>query len=164
MLPISVLIIFPAIVLYLTNDTTIGWNIHPAIDTPLMILGIATILSGLTLLVTTIRMFSKVGHGTLAPWAPPKNLVVEGLYARTRSPMISGVLITLLGEGIVFSSPWILIWFIIFTIGNHIYFIKFEEPGLVERFGDAYNEYKENVPRWIPRRKPWTPRHESDES
>ena len=163
MLPITVLIIFPSLILYFTNDTTIGWNIHPALDTPLLFLGIAIILSGLTLLFVTIRMFSKIGNGTLAPWAPPEYLVVEGLYARTRSPMISGVLITLLGEGIVFSSLWILFLFVFFTIGNHIYFIKSEEPGLVARFGDTYIEYRENVPRWIPRRTPWKPDHESDE-
>jgi len=164
MLPISVLIIFPSLVLYFTNDTTISWNFNPIIDTLLLIVGIVTMLLGLTLLFVTIRMFSKIGKGTLAPWAPPQNLVVEGIYSRTRSPMISGVLITLLGEGIVFSSLWIFIWFVIFVIGNHFYFIKSEEPGLVARFGDAYLEYKENVPRWIPRRKPWTPDYESDES
>ena len=163
-LPITVLIIFPSLILYLTNDTTIGWNIHPVIDTMLLVLGIALTLSGLTLLFVTVRMFSNIGNGTLAPWAPPEKLVIEGLYARTRSPMISGVLIALLGEGFTFSSFWILFFFVFFTIGNHIYFIKSEEPGLVKRFGDAYIEYKENVPRWIPRRTPWTPDYESKES
>ena len=107
-LPIFVLIIVPFLILWFTNDITIGWNIHHVIDTPLLILGIATMLFGLVLLTVTIRMFAKIGRGTLAPWAPPEKLVTEGLYARTRSPMISGVLITLLGEGIVFSSFWIL--------------------------------------------------------
>jgi protein-S-isoprenylcysteine O-methyltransferase Ste14 len=30
-----------------------------------------------------------------------------------------------------------------------------EEPGLEKRFGDDYRRYKANVPRWIPRLRPW---------
>jgi protein-S-isoprenylcysteine O-methyltransferase Ste14 len=78
--------------------------------------------------------------------------------------MISGVLIVLVGESIVFSSLWIFIWFVLFAVGNHIFFIRFEEPGLLDRFGDAYQSYKDNVPRWIPRWKPWRPDQESEEA
>ena len=35
--------------------------------------------------------------------------------------------------------------------------ITSEEPGLEKRFGAEYVEYKRNVPRWIPRLKPWRP-------
>lgn len=160
-LPITVLIIVPFIIMLLSSDISIGWNIHPTVDSTLMILGLATIFSGLTLLAVTIRMFSKKGKGTLAPWAPTETLVVDGLYSRTRSPMISGVLIVLVGEVIILSSLWIFLWFVFFAIGNHFYFIRFEEPRLFERFGDAYQSYKENVPRWIPRRKPWNQTQDS---
>ncbi|TFG26675.1 isoprenylcysteine carboxylmethyltransferase family protein [Candidatus Thorarchaeota archaeon] len=161
-LPIGVLIVIPSLIMLLTNDVTIGWDIDPLLNIPIMIIGLAVILSGLTLLVATIRMFSKIGKGTLAPWAPPQTLVVKGIYQRTRSPMISGVLIVLLGEAIVLSSTWIFLWFLLATITNHFYFIRFEEPGLLDRFGDAYQSYKDNVPRWIPRRKPWQPDHDSE--
>ena len=30
-----------------------------------------------------------------------------------------------------------------------------EEEGLVKRFGQEYEEYRRNVPRWIPRLKAW---------
>ncbi len=163
-LPFGVLIVFPSIILWLTNDFSLGWNLPPSLNLLLMILGFAILLSGLTLLAVTIRMFSKIGNGTLAPWAPPESLVVQGLYSRTRSPMISGVLITLVGESIIFSSIWLFVLFLIFLVGNHIYFIKSEEPGLVARFGEEYQEYKANVPRWLPRRTPWKPNHESEDS
>jgi len=147
----------------LTNDYSLGWNLPSSLNTPIMILGLATIFSGLTLLAVTIKMFSRIGKGTLAPWAPTQELVVEGLYGRTRSPMISGVLIVLFGEVVVLSSLWIFLWFVFFAIGNHFYFIRFEEPGLLDRFGDAYQSYKDNVPRWLPRRKSWKPDQESEE-
>jgi hypothetical protein len=43
---------------------------------------------------------------------------------------------------------------------NAIYFPLFEEPGLRRRFGEDYERYRGNVPRWIPRFRPWDPRSE----
>lgn len=162
-LPIGVLIIIPLILLFLSNDISIGWNLSLFFDIIVILVGLALIFSGLTLMAITIKMFSKIGKGTLAPWAPTQKLVVTGIYQRTRNPMILGVLIVLLGETIVFSSTGIFLWFLIATVVNHIYFIRFEEPGLLERFGDEYQVYKDNVPRWIPQRKPWKSDQESRE-
>jgi protein-S-isoprenylcysteine O-methyltransferase Ste14 len=50
-----------------------------------------------------------------------------------------------------------LAWAILVFIINTVYFIFSEEPGLQKRFGEEYVEYKKNVPRWIPRLKPWKP-------
>jgi uncharacterized protein (DUF433 family) len=42
-------------------------------------------------------------------------------------------------------------------------YIRFvEEPGLARRFGEDYEEYRRNVPRWAPRahgRRPWSVRN-----
>jgi protein-S-isoprenylcysteine O-methyltransferase Ste14 len=100
-------------------------------------------------------MFSNIGEGTLAPWAPTQKLVVVGIYRYMRNPMITGVLFALLGEWIVLSNYALFLWFLFFFLGNHVYFIKSEEPGLVARFGEEYELYRENVPRWLPRRTPW---------
>ena len=70
----------------------------------------------------------QIGKGTLAPWDATTKLVTEGIYGHTRNPMISGVLVTLLGESILFGSIDILIWFIAFFIGNTLYFRFSEEP------------------------------------
>ena len=39
----------------------------------------------------------------------------------------------------------------VFAAINAIYIPLSEEPGLVRRFGEEYEEYRDNVPRWIPR-------------
>ena len=156
-LPFVVLIIVPVFLLVLSTDWSLGWEFDPLINILLTLAGFALVLSGVALLVVCIRLFSRIGQGTLAPWAPTEKFVVEGPYRRTRSPMISGVLIVLLGESILFSSLPIFSWFVLAWAINHIYFIKSEEPGLLVRFGDDYRVYKENVPRWIPRRTPWYP-------
>jgi len=35
-------------------------------------------------------------------------------------------------------------------------FVKFEEePALARKFGAEYEDYRANVPRWLPRLAPW---------
>ena len=46
-------------------------------------------------------------------------------------------------------------WLAVFFTANAIYFPLSEEPGLARRFGEDYTRYKANVPRWLPRLKPW---------
>lgn len=161
-LPFVVLIIVPVLLLALSSDYSVGWESGLVVDLLLLPVAIMLIGSGLTLLAACIRLFSRIGQGTLAPWAPPRKLVVVGPYRRTRSPMISGVLMVLLGESILFSSLAILSWFVLAFILNHVYFIKSEEPGLLGRFGDDFRVYKKNVPRWIPRCTPWCPEGNGD--
>ena len=48
--------------------------------------------SGLVILVWCVRDFYVIGRGTLAPWSPPRQLVVRGLYRFSRNPMYAGVL------------------------------------------------------------------------
>jgi protein-S-isoprenylcysteine O-methyltransferase Ste14 len=103
----------------------------------------------------TITLFASVGRGTLAPWDPTRRLVVRGPYRHVRNPMISGVLSILLGEAALLGSFPLLAWFGVFFAANAIYMPLVEEPGLERRFGDDYRTYKRNVPRWVPRRKPW---------
>ena len=69
--------------------------------------------------------------------------------------MISGVFFILLGEAALAASLPLLGWLIIFVVANLVYIPLAEEPGLVERFGDDYLAYRRNVPRWIPRVRPW---------
>jgi len=113
------------------------------------------VVFGIALMVWTNRLFAKVGHGTLAPWEPPKKLVVRGVYRHVRNPMITGALCILLGEAIFFGSWPLLCLFGFALILNLIYIPLSEEPGLAKRFGEDYLRYKQNVPRWIPRLRPW---------
>ncbi len=53
----------------------------------------------------------------------------------------------------LWTGSWILaLWLVTFVLINVVYFLLFEEPGLERRFGEPYREYKQRVPRWIPRR------------
>ncbi len=151
-LPVTVLIIVPALI-----------EPRPAVASGLQLAGgILLLLIGLFLMALTIGSFATRGRGTLAPWSPPQHLVVHGLYAYVRNPMILGVIVVLLGEALTLNSWPIFTWSVLAFLINTVYFIFSEEPGLEKRFGEEYREYKRHVPRWLPRRSPWRPENISE--
>jgi protein-S-isoprenylcysteine O-methyltransferase Ste14 len=155
LLPVIATLIIPGTLIYMTGRVKIGWSLAPPVNLVAVIFGILFIGLGLVLVVTAISLFAIVGEGTLAPWTPTRKLVVRGVYRYVRNPMISGVFSILLGEALVFGSVPLVYWFLIFVLVNVIYIPLSEEPGLERRFGDEYVVYKRNVPRWLPRLRPW---------
>ena len=154
-LPGVVVLVVPGLIVYNANTINFGWAIQPPLNFVLIAAGIVCIAFGLFLMFQTISLFASEGKGTLAPWEPPKNLVVKGIYRYVRNPMISGVLFILCGESLILGSVAMVSWFLAFLVGNMIYLPLLEEPGLEKRFGESYLLYQKNVPRWIPRTKPW---------
>ena len=155
LLPGTVTILVPAAILIFGDGPDPGWGLAQPIAALLTVLGAVLIGAGFALWLWTVRLFSRVGRGTLAPWDPPRNLVVEGPYLHTRNPMITAVTAVLLGEATIFGSTALLIWAAAFPVANHAFFLLHEEPMLESRFGDDYRRYRSGVPRWIPRPTPW---------
>jgi protein-S-isoprenylcysteine O-methyltransferase Ste14 len=150
-LPGTAAVVVPTVILATGDGPEAGWGEGgvPAFVT--LAAGAALIAAGLALWAWTVRLFARIGRGTLAPWDPTRRLVVEGPYRHVRNPMISAVLAILVGEGLVLGSPGILIWSGAFFAVNWAYFVASEEPGLERRFGEEYRTYKRAVPRWLPR-------------
>ena len=161
LLPFNVTVTIPLLlVFYFQNQFT--WGADPPIQCGVMALAGIIIVSALFLLVSTILNFARRGKGTLAPWDPPKRLVITGPYRYSRNPMISAVILILFGQVIMLGSVPLLLWFIWFATVNALYIVFKEEPLLTEKFGDDYLKYKSYVPRFFPRLTPWTPK-ETDE-
>jgi protein-S-isoprenylcysteine O-methyltransferase Ste14 len=156
-LPGVATLLVPALLLWLGDGPQIGFGLSLPVALLPAPMGAALVVQGSLLAYRTISLFARVGKGTLAPWDPTRRLVVLGPYRHVRNPMISGMMSILLGEGLLLGSPQILIWFVIFAALNALFIPLFEEPDLARRFGDEYREYKRNVPRWVPRLRPWTP-------
>jgi protein-S-isoprenylcysteine O-methyltransferase Ste14 len=145
----------PALLL-VVGGTNVGWGLDGAWRAVPVVAGAVAIGAGLLLMARTISLLAREGEGTLAPWDPTQRLVVRGPYRYVRNPMITGVLSILVGEAALFGSPWLLAWWVLFLAINVVYFPLVEEPALRARFGDEYERYRRSVPRWIPRRRPWT--------
>jgi protein-S-isoprenylcysteine O-methyltransferase Ste14 len=156
LLPGTVTVLVPTAIL-LAGGSDIGWGLGGALVALPVLLGLALIAAGFALWLWTVRLFARVGEGTLAPWDPTRHLAVEGPYRHVRNPMITAVLAVLAGEAVLFGSAPLLIWLAAFLAINWTFFWLFEEPALERRFGDDYRSYKRNVPRWLPRRTPWIP-------
>ncbi|MGD0755482.1 MAG: isoprenylcysteine carboxylmethyltransferase family protein [Bacteroidales bacterium] len=146
-LPVTVLIIVP---LSIESNFTLK-------HLSTLMAGLLFIAFGLYIMLRTISAFIRIGKGTLAPWSPTRRLVIDGMYMYVRNPMILGVLIVLAGESTALLSLNIFLWALLFFIINNIWFVFYEEPDLGKKFGREYEEYKRNVPRWIPRLKPYKP-------
>jgi protein-S-isoprenylcysteine O-methyltransferase Ste14 len=159
-LPGTALVFVPAIILTLAENSGVSYQLATP-DQRLFWLALLPAGVGLGLAGWTVTLFMKFGNGTPAPWDPPKKLVIRGPYRHVRNPMLSGALLILSAEALLFQSWPLSAWMVVFFIGNTIYFRFIEEKGLEKRFGDDYRKYKARVPRWIPRLQPWNPENDS---
>lgn len=121
---------------------------------PIHIAGLVCIGFGAVLLGMCIWEFARSGRGTLAPIDPPRELVVRGLYRYVRNPMYLSVTLIVLGEFLLTGSRALLVYWAIWFLAVNLFVIGYEEPTLRERFGPAYDRYREEVGRWLPRLSP----------
>jgi len=121
--------------------------------------GLVAAALGLLLFAASLGRFAFEGRGTLAPWDPPRRLVVRGPYRRVRNPMIAGVLLMLVGLALVLRSGPHAAWAGAFALLNLLFITLVEEPRLEARFGEDYRAYRRAVPRFLPLRGRWTPHH-----
>ena len=154
-LPVNVLIIIPSVLLLVTKRYSFAFGTGCPWSLIIYFIGAVLAILSLLVMISTVSLFATKGEGTPAPWDPPKKFVVLGPYCYVRNPMLISVLVFLVSEIIIFGSFPIFVWFVLFLVANMIYFPFFEEKSLERRFGISYLEYKKNVPRWVPRLKPW---------
>src|SRR6478609_12153316 len=117
--------------------------------------GAALIVAGLPGLVDSFARFALQGLGTPAPIAPTQNLVVTGLYRYVRNPIYVALVAVILGQAALFGDQRLLAYGVLVWLAFHAFVVGYEEPALVRRFGTEYEDFRANVPRWIPRLTPW---------
>jgi protein-S-isoprenylcysteine O-methyltransferase Ste14 len=115
-------------------------------------IGAVPLAVGAVVLLWCVRDFYVSGKGTLAPWDPPKHLVIVGLYRFTRNPMYVGVLVMTAGWSLLAGSPSLAGYVVILAIAFHLRVVLFEEPRLRKQFGEEWASYSATVSRWMPRR------------
>jgi protein-S-isoprenylcysteine O-methyltransferase Ste14 len=121
------------------------------------VLGALLVGGGAVVLTRSFVRFVTEGVGTPAPIAPPENLVVGGLYRHVRNPMYLAMAAAVAGHALVLGQPKLLLYPMIAAVPVAAFVRFYEEPALARRFGAAYEEYRRNVPAWIPRLRPWRP-------
>ena len=146
----------PATVIVLIPYLLTGWQLRPpflGIEATRS-LGGALVLLAAPLFLRFLSGFVREGHGTPAPIAPTENLVVGGPFRWIRNPGYVAVVALVIGQALVFGSGAVLAYAAILAIGFHLFVVLYEEPTLRRQFGEQYDAYCREVPRWIPRRRP----------
>ncbi len=115
----------------------------------LKISGTIFLMVGMALIIHTPLIFKNLGKGTPAPIEPSKFLVQKGLYKYTRNPMYWGYFSLILSEFLIFGHILLFFYFLASVLFVNIFVIFYEEPQLKNRFGQAYLDYCQKIPRWL---------------
>ncbi len=78
-------------------------------------------------------------------------LITEGPYSMTRNPLYFFSLLGALGTGLASENILVLVLIIIFYVSYYPFTIISEENNLQEKFGQAFSDYKNRVPRFLPK-------------
>ena len=113
------------------------------------VIGLAPFLAGACLLIWCVREFYVAGRGTLAPWDPPRRLVVSGPYRFSRNPMYVGVALILIGWALTFGTRALWLYALVVIVAFHLRVLLAEEPWQARTFGEEWDRYKTRVPRWL---------------
>jgi protein-S-isoprenylcysteine O-methyltransferase Ste14 len=131
-----------------------GWDVR----WPMSGLAVAAMVVGGVLLVAAVVILSRAfvrfvmeGRGTPAPVAPTERLVVGGEYRYVRNPMYVAVIAAVLGQAMIFGSLPLLVYAAIVWAMMAAFVHWYEEPVLLERYGDEYQLYRRAVRAWWPR-------------
>ncbi len=71
LLPVMMTLIIPGLIIASNREMHPGWSLPLPLNYVPFLCGLLLIGLGLTLVYQTVRLFSTVGQGTLAPWEPP---------------------------------------------------------------------------------------------
>jgi len=110
---------------------------------------------GGTVITSAFVRFVREGLGTPMPMAPPSDLVVGGVYRYVRNPMYLAVASTVLGQALMLGSRRLLLYATVMALPVYAFVRFHEEPVLERTFGEPYERYCANVPRWLPWLHPW---------
>lgn len=121
-------------------------------------LAVPLVLAGIAGLVWCFALFVRRGHGTPAPYDPPRALVAAGPYRVSRNPMYVCLWLVLAGEVLATGSGPLAAYALAVVAATLLFVRLYEEPTLRRQFGVEYDSYCRQVPRWLGRtRGPATP-------
>ena len=151
-----------AILFFSVFMLAVPWLAHRLLPYPLPIplaprLALAALLfvAGIAVWLVCLDTFSRQGRGTPLPVDAPRLLVTRGFFSLVRNPIMLGELFVIWAEALYLSSVGCLLYALAISALAHVMAVAVEEPELRKRFGEQYDEYCRNVPRWIPRLRPW---------
>jgi protein-S-isoprenylcysteine O-methyltransferase Ste14 len=124
------------------------WPLSRVLEPPYRYSGIIVIALSIALILWAALLFKRADTG-IVPFTPATSLVAVGPYRFTRNPMYLGMAGMLLGVALLFGTLAPLVAVPIFVALIQWRFILAEEAMLATNFGQAYEDYKARVRRWL---------------
>jgi protein-S-isoprenylcysteine O-methyltransferase Ste14 len=130
----------------IVTDLALGTEPFPIV---VRLLGLVGMLLAHFPLKRTGRLLKLWGESE--EWGCTNRLVVTDLYQCVRHPHHLGVGIFMLSLGLLIGHPWS---FLLVVVPQWLWILGFlflvEERGLVEKFGEEYEAYRQQVPMLFP--------------
>jgi protein-S-isoprenylcysteine O-methyltransferase Ste14 len=123
-------------------------SMYISIPSIIFYVSIAFMVAGLVIMIASILILKE--HKTSwKHFEKPSMLVVHSLFSYSRNPIYVGMLFLLIGVSIICFTPISAILVIAFYNIMNNYYIPIEERDCVTAFGDEYQSYCKNTPRWL---------------
>ncbi len=110
-------------------------------------IGVVLLGAGCWLGFVAVNTFRAAGTH-VEPWKPSTVLVSGGIYTRMRNPMYVGGILILVALAISLASDWTLVLTIVVVPVIHYGVVLREERYLAAKFGEPYERYMKQVPRY----------------
>ncbi len=110
--------------------------------------GIVLLLAALCVRMWATVAFSKHQVAVLQLSAPDF-LVREGPYKYSRNPLYVGIFLIMLGTALIFGSPSATVFSFLVLAFAHWWLMYREEPSLIKKFGQEYQNYMKTTCRWL---------------
>lgn len=122
--------------------------IFELINYPWNLLGVVPLLTGVSFNLIADAAFKKA-KTTVKPFETSSVLITDGVFRISRHPMYFGMVLILLGVAIFMGSitPFVIVG--VFTVLMEFIFVKTEENMLAQQFGSAWQDYRNNVRKWL---------------
>ena len=114
---------------------------------PYNLIGLLISFFGFTFMGKARDLFKK--HQTTLKIEKSNQLIIEGVFSKTRNPMYVGMCILVFGFSILSTNVIAISLPFVFLVLVTLIFIKKEEHLMFEKFGEEYVEYKKKVRRLI---------------
>ncbi len=124
------------------------WPIGTLFAIPINLLGLAPLAAGLALSMAGSNHFARIGT-TINTFDEPGQLVTDGWFRYSRNPMYLGFALALIGAFILLGAISPTLGVFIFVVAADRWYIPYEEKKMMAKFGEAYQDYKHRVRRWI---------------
>jgi protein-S-isoprenylcysteine O-methyltransferase Ste14 len=125
----------------------------------LLYLGYGIVLCGIVIYGISTISFLVEGGGTPAIYftkklryligEEPQKMVSRGIYRFSRNPMYVAVVGTVVGEGFIWGSVAVLVYSAFLWLLFHLVVVFLEEPHLLKKYGNEYEEFLTRTHRWI---------------